>query len=168
MTSPRPLVVNGPVSTFLLERYLPPVAADWLAASVARVARLCTDSRRFGIEGEYRYSAYLPADDTCFCVFRAHSSNDVREVNAKAVFAFDRITSAVPLLPGDFSACEANDSSAGSRATFLPERDDHDRRTEDRTLPDCGGCHHLGGGRLPRGYASVRRCRRQSTTRADR
>jgi len=77
---------------FLVERYLPPAAAQELAASVARVARLSTDSGRSGIEVEYLSSVYLPTEDTCFCLFRAHSPDAVRAVNATAEFALDRIT----------------------------------------------------------------------------
>src|SRR5450631_3082180 len=86
---------------FLVERYLPPAAAQELAASVARVARLCTDSGRSGIEVEYLHSVYLPTEDTCFCLFRAPSSDAVRAVNVEADFTLDRITDAAPLLPAD-------------------------------------------------------------------
>jgi hypothetical protein len=99
MASPRPF--DAKASAFLVERYLPPAAADELAASVARVARLCTDSGRSGIEVEYLHSVYLPTEDTCFCLFRAPSSDAVRAVNVEADFTLDRITDAVLLLPAD-------------------------------------------------------------------
>lgn len=86
-------------SAFLVERYLPATAADGLAASVARVASLCTDQDGIGTGVQYLHSAYLPSEDTCFCVFRAASADDVRRVNGDASFAFDRITDAVVLLP---------------------------------------------------------------------
>jgi hypothetical protein len=99
MTSPGALDPDWTV--FLVERYLPPTAADGLPVSVARAARLCTDSGRSGIEVEYLSSVYLPTEDTCFCLFRAPSSNAVRAVNTKADFALDRITNAVLLFAGD-------------------------------------------------------------------
>ena len=90
------------VSTaFLVERYLPPAAADGLPASVAHAARLCADLSRSGRGVRYLYSVYLPTEDTCFCLFRAQSSDTVREVNAKADFALDRITDAVLLFADD-------------------------------------------------------------------
>jgi hypothetical protein len=85
------------VSAFLVERYLPASAADALAASVARVARLCADSDRTGRGVQYLHSAYLPTEDTCFCLFRAPSSDAVRAVNGEGHFALDRITDAVLL-----------------------------------------------------------------------
>jgi len=98
---------------FLVERYLPPAAAQELAASVARVARLSTDSGRSGIEVEYLSSVYLPTEDTCFCLFRAHSPDAVRAVNATAEFALDRITDAVLLYPGASSTSEATQPRKG-------------------------------------------------------
>lgn len=83
------------VSAFLVERYLPASAAGDLGASVARVARIC--ARQGGIAASVRYlhSMYLPAEDTCFCVFQAPSSDAVRAVNDAGHFPLDRITDAV-------------------------------------------------------------------------
>jgi len=109
-------------TVFLVERYLPPAAADRLPASVARVARVCTESGRSGIEVEYLYSAYLPTEDTCFCLFRAHSSNAVRAVNATADFALDRITNAVLLFPIESSTAEATVRPERSPRNVQPRR----------------------------------------------
>ena len=49
---------------------------------------------------DYLLSAYLPTDDTCFCVFRADTIEAVRAVNLESGFAFDRITGTVLLVPG--------------------------------------------------------------------
>ena len=88
-------------SAFLVERYLSMSAANGLADSVARVARLCSDSASSSNGVEYLQSAYLPDEDTCFCVFRARSADAVRAINIKADFALDRITEAVLLLSGE-------------------------------------------------------------------
>lgn len=68
-----------------------------LATSVARVARICA-----GQTGEaavrYRQSIYVPADDTCFCLFQALSSDAVQAANDAGRFALDRITEAVLLI----------------------------------------------------------------------
>jgi len=47
----------------------------------------------------YLYSAYLPTEDTCFCLFRATSAQAVRAVNNQARFAFDRLVDAVLIRP---------------------------------------------------------------------
>ena len=78
---------------FLVERYLPVTAVDGLAASVARVARLCLR----GESVRYLQSVFLPSDDTCFCIFQAASADAVHAVNAAGRFPVDRITRAIPL-----------------------------------------------------------------------
>jgi hypothetical protein len=98
MTSPGRRDPDRPVSVFLVERYLPPSALESLAASVARAARLCAASAEAGAGVHYLQSAYLPTEDTCFCLFRAVTADAVRALNNEAEFALDRITDAVLLL----------------------------------------------------------------------
>jgi hypothetical protein len=88
-------------SAFLVERYLPPTGAENLAASVSRAAQLCTLSARSGSapKVQYLYSAYLPTEDTCFCLFRAATADAVHAVNDEAACALDRITAAILLYP---------------------------------------------------------------------
>jgi Protein of unknown function (DUF4242) len=95
MTAPAP--VDPHRTAFLVERYLPTPEAGALADSVTRVARLCADLDGAGAAVQYLHSAYLPTEDTCFCLFRAVSANDVSAVNSAAAFSFDRITEAVLL-----------------------------------------------------------------------
>jgi hypothetical protein len=52
----------------------------------------------------YLYSSYLASEDTCFCLFRAASSDAVRAVNSQAHFGYDRITDAVMLICADSEA----------------------------------------------------------------
>lgn len=99
MTTPRDPDEAAPV--FLVERYLPPAAAGDLAASVSRVAHLCALSAEPGTAAkvQYLYSAYLPSDDTCFCLFGAATADAVHALNNQSGFAVDRITAAVLLYP---------------------------------------------------------------------
>jgi hypothetical protein len=101
MTTPRVRDLEGPCSLFLVERYLPAAAAGNLASSVARAAQLCALSAESGAAAEVQYlhSTYLPAEDTCFCLFRAASAEAVRALNDEASFALDRIAAAVQLYP---------------------------------------------------------------------
>jgi hypothetical protein len=101
MTTPRLGDQDGPSSVFLVERYLPASAAENLASSVARAAQLCALSAESGSASkvQYLHSAYLPAEDTCFCLFRAATAEAVRALNDEASFAIDRIAVAVQLYP---------------------------------------------------------------------
>jgi hypothetical protein len=93
MISPRP-VIEGRGRAFLVERYLSSEAALDLAASTAELSRLCSNATHSNPGVQYLYSAYLPSEDTCFCLFRAASSDAVRAVNSRAQFALDRVTDA--------------------------------------------------------------------------
>lgn len=101
MTTPRRREQDDLSSVFLVERYLPPTAARNLAASVARASELCALSGRSGQPSRVRYlhSAYLPTEDTCFCLFGAATADAVRALNDKAGFALDRMTPAILLYP---------------------------------------------------------------------
>lgn len=87
--------VEAAESTFLVERYLPTAAISGLADSVARVVIACAESGGNHAQVRYLQSTYLPAEDTCFCLFQADSSDAVRAVNVAGDFALDRITAAV-------------------------------------------------------------------------
>ena len=87
-------------TAFLVERYLAPAAAGSLAGLVSRVALLCADPSGAHRGVQYLNSAYLPTEDTCFCLFRAPSAAAVRAVNREGGFALDRITAAVLVHPG--------------------------------------------------------------------
>jgi hypothetical protein len=95
---PRP---DGSASAFLVERYLPASAAGGLADSVASVARIC--ARQGGDVTAVRYlqSVHLPAEDTCFCIFQAASSDAVRAVNDAGHFPLDRITDAILMITSE-------------------------------------------------------------------
>jgi Protein of unknown function (DUF4242) len=118
MTTRRRRDPDASSSVFLVERYLPPAAAGDLAASVGRLAQLCAISAESGAASEVQYllSAYLPTEDTCFCLFRAAAADIVRALNDKADFALDRITAAVRLYPASqLPDVQADRSSAESR-----------------------------------------------------
>ena len=112
MTSPKPAHHDGHARAFLVERYLTPAAAEGLAASTARVAGLCADSDHTDAAVQYLYSAYLPTEDTCFCLFLAASSDAVRAVNNEADFALDRVTDAALLVCVENQTLPSPNSSA--------------------------------------------------------
>ena len=100
MSSPAPAARSWSRTAFLVERYILPSEVNALAASVARVARLCADLSPEGHRVEYLHSVYLPTEDTCFCLFLAPSPDRVRVVNDDAGVALDRLTDAVLLFAG--------------------------------------------------------------------
>jgi hypothetical protein len=79
---------------YLVERYLAAPDAVDLAAAVARLALACLATAGSAAPVRYLHSTFVPADDTCFCLFQAASSDAVRSVNASVRFGFDRISDA--------------------------------------------------------------------------
>lgn len=88
---------SQPSGLYLVERYLAASAAQELPDVVARLAGVCEAS---GSGVVYLHSTFLPTEDTCFCLFRASSSDAVRAVNADAGFGVDRLTDAVLMFDG--------------------------------------------------------------------
>jgi Protein of unknown function (DUF4242) len=84
-------------SIFLVERYLPVTTLEELAAAVSRVALACAARRGSGVDLHYLHATFIPAEDTCFCVFKAPSAETVLAVNEAAHFGLDRISSGVGL-----------------------------------------------------------------------
>ena len=70
--------------TYLVERYLPGRNRDRLEAALARLRQQRGRAAHLG-------STYVPADDSCFCRFEAHTANDVRDANEIAGVPFARI-----------------------------------------------------------------------------
>jgi hypothetical protein len=88
-------------SVFLVERYVPPSAVESLAAAIPRAARVGTLRAEPGsaLSVQYLLSAYLPTEDTCFCLFRAATADAVRALNHEAELPLDRVTAVVLFYP---------------------------------------------------------------------
>jgi hypothetical protein len=90
-----------PDPVYLVERYLAVPDPAALAASVTRLAQACHATAGSAEPVRYLHSTFVPADDTCFCLFQAASSEAVRAVNTLAGFGFDRISDARVIRPTD-------------------------------------------------------------------
>ena len=106
-----------PTNLFLVERYLPATNLEVLSATVRRVADACATRRDAGVDIHYVHSIYIPAEDTCFCVFRAASAAVVRDANDALTFRIDRISAGFELdtLTGDPSPSADGSSVAPGR-----------------------------------------------------
>jgi hypothetical protein len=85
---------GSPDPVYLVERYLAAPGAADLAAAVTRLALACHATTGSAAPVRYLHSTFVPADETCFCLFQATSSDAVRAVNVTARFGFDRISDA--------------------------------------------------------------------------
>jgi hypothetical protein len=84
---------------YMVERDLPGITMDALAA--AQKAAIET-GQRFTSQGKnvrYIRSTFVPAESRCMCLFEATSADLVKEVNQAAKIPFTRIVEANDLTP---------------------------------------------------------------------
>jgi Protein of unknown function (DUF4242) len=83
---------------FVVERYLPGLARSDLLEVLERLAALGED--RGAEEVRYLGSTIVLGDEACFCQFEGPSKKAIADANRRADAPFDRIVSAVAVLPG--------------------------------------------------------------------
>jgi hypothetical protein len=86
------------MSLFLVERYAPG-PTERLVDSVTRVALAADEASQVGRGVRHLWSAHIPADETCLCLFEAPDREAVAELNERAAFPFDRIVEVVAVAP---------------------------------------------------------------------
>ena len=87
------------MSVYMVERELPGVTMDQLAA--AQRAAIET-GQRFTSEGKnvrYIRTTFVPGDARCMCLFEADNADLVRKVNDAAQIPYTRVTEALDLTP---------------------------------------------------------------------
>ena len=82
---------------FVVERYLPAVTVEELAAEVERDRRAAEQMRSAGIPVHHLATIHVPSDESCFCLFDAPSAAALEEAQRRAGIGFDRIVEAVEL-----------------------------------------------------------------------
>jgi len=83
------------VAVFIVQRTLPGLSLEHLAAAHRAVAE---SSRRLSVGGDsihYLRSTFVPARARCLCVFEASSRDLVRRVNEVAQVPFESIEEAI-------------------------------------------------------------------------
>ena len=78
------------VAFYLVERYVPSMAAAELAAAVARLGELPGDGVR------HLWTVLVRGEDTCLSVFEASDAAAVEEANKRANFRLDRVVEVTP------------------------------------------------------------------------
>jgi hypothetical protein len=89
----------GSMAVYLVERDLPGVTMDQLAAAQKRAIQVGMDLTAQGREVRYIRSMFVPGDCRCMCLFEAPNPEHVREANEKAEIPFTRIVVAADLTP---------------------------------------------------------------------
>jgi hypothetical protein len=84
------------VPRYLVERYLPDLFVEDIAAAVERLWTVSVEMSAEGIPIRLLSSAFILGDEACLCQLEAPSSEIVRIANERAAFPFARI---VPIEP---------------------------------------------------------------------
>jgi hypothetical protein len=83
------------MSEFLVEAYVSRAAAAVATAGAEDVSQAAEQLTREGTPVRFLRSILVPADETCFYLYRAQSAEAVREAATRAGLRFDRVSEVV-------------------------------------------------------------------------
>lgn len=84
---------------FMVERNLPGITMDQLAAAQQAAIRTSAEFTARGEHVRYIRSTFLPGDARCMCLFEAATAEVVQTVNDAAQIPYVRVTGALDLTP---------------------------------------------------------------------
>ena len=87
------------MAVYLVERDLPGVTMDDLAAAQKRAIQVGRDLTAEGRDVRYIRSTFVPGENKCMCLFEAPNPENVREANERGQIPFTRIVVAEDLTP---------------------------------------------------------------------
>jgi len=83
----------------MVERDLPGITLEELAAAQKRAIQTGKELTAEGRQVRYIRSMFVPGESKCMCLFEAASPDNVREANERAQIPFTRIVVAEDLTP---------------------------------------------------------------------
>lgn len=84
---------------FMVERNLPGISLEDLAAAQKKAIQMGKQLTAEGREVRYIRSMFVPGESKCMCLFESPSPDHVREANERAHIPFTRIVVAEDLTP---------------------------------------------------------------------
>ena len=84
------------MSEFLVEVYLSPSTAGAVQPRPEDVSRAADQLSQEGVQVELVRTVFAPAEETCFFLFQAQSSDAVVEAARRSGLQFDRLVETVP------------------------------------------------------------------------
>ena len=86
---------------YMVERYLPGITSDQLAAAAARAKSTTAQMTEEGTPIRYLRSTFLPGEEKCFCLFEGPSEQVVKEANERAEIPLERVVEAMHIASED-------------------------------------------------------------------
>jgi len=87
------------MAVYLVERDLPGITMEQLAAAQKRAIQTGKELTAQGKDVRYIRSTFVPGENKCMCLFEASNAELVREANVRAQIPFTRIVAAEDLTP---------------------------------------------------------------------
>ena len=79
----------------MVERHLPGITGDELAAAAARAKSTTAQMSEQGTPVRYLRSTFVPGEEKCYCLFDGPSAAAVEEANKQAEIPYERVTEAL-------------------------------------------------------------------------
>jgi hypothetical protein len=89
------------MTKYLVERYLPGLTSDQLAAAAESAKRTTATMTEEGTPVQYLRSTFLPGEEKCYCLFEGPSAEVVRIANDQAQLPYERIVEALHIAADD-------------------------------------------------------------------
>jgi len=87
------------MAVYLVERDLPGITMEQLAAAQKTAIQMGKELTAQGREVRYIRSTFVPGENKCMCLFEASNPDHVREANERGKIPFTRIVQAEDLTP---------------------------------------------------------------------
>ena len=120
---------------YLVERYLPHMTPERLAAAAVRAKQAAERLSAKGTPVQYLHSTFLPRDEMSLCLFDADSAHAVADASEAAGLPYERISEAMHLTAEDLSrpADAAPDPTTGPARNRSPHDTPHPTERGRRT-----------------------------------
>ena len=87
------------MAVYMVERDLPGISMEQLAAAQKRAIQTGKELTAQGRQVRYIRSTFVPGENKCMCLFEAPNPENVREANERGQIPFTRIVPAEDLTP---------------------------------------------------------------------
>ena len=89
------------MAKYMVERHLPGIKPDELAAAAARAKATTAEMTAEGTPVRYLRSTFVPGEEKCFCLFEGPSEEAVIEANRRAEIPLERVVEAMHIASED-------------------------------------------------------------------
>ena len=86
---------------YIVERHLPGITPDQLAAAAGRAKSTTAEMSDEGVPVRYLRSTFLPQEEKCYCLFEGPDPTAVEQAQRRAEIPYDRVVDAMHITADD-------------------------------------------------------------------